>query len=174
VTHAYAARAEASMLEQHDRRAARAEVLGGVGRRAPDREGVRAGLLLLLVALVVASSAMACQGAALKYIRFPVSENGCSVVTIRFFMEGIAEDDPQTRAFERAQLGDPRGGITILSTHLARHPGDAWSHYDLGLLYEATDAWSEAELELKEARRDNPHEPRFREELAFIARHKGK
>jgi uncharacterized protein HemY len=152
------------MLEQHDPRAARAE-------------GARPGLPLLLaalVALVVASSAVACQGAALKYIRFPVSENGRSVIEKRFFMEGIAENDPQSLAFERAQLGDPRGGIAILGAHLARHPGDAWSHYDLGLLYEATDAWTEAELELKEAQRDNPHEPRFRDELAFIARHKGK
>jgi hypothetical protein len=152
------------MLEHHDPRAARAE---------GDRPGLPL-LLIALVALVVASSAMACQGAALKYVRFPVSENGRSVIEKRFFMEGIGENDPQSLAFERAQLGDPRGGIAILTTHLARHPGDAWSHYDLGLLYEATDAWSEAELELKEAHRDNPHEPRFRDELAFIARHKGK
>jgi tetratricopeptide (TPR) repeat protein len=128
---------------------------------------------LLVLGTLLLAAATGCQGAALTYLRFSVSEGGRSVDQRRPFVDGPTREHPRSVAFELAQRGDVDGAIGALTRHLARRPGEAWSHYDLGLLYESIDLWKEAERELEEARRDNPHEGRFREELAFIAAHKG-
>lgn len=114
----------------------------------------------------------------LNYINFPVEENGHPVEVKKFFMDGaLSEKDARPRAFAAAQQKDIAGATTIMQEEVARDPKDAWNHYDLAILYEATGAWDKADAEIKEAQRtappkDTSMQKRFSEESEFIARHK--
>jgi Tetratricopeptide repeat len=135
-----------------------------------------------LAAALLGLSVAACN-ASIKYIKFPVQENGRSVKVEKFFHDGFGGSDAN-RAFRAAQRNDFQGAVAIMRVLSQQSPRNFWYRYDLAILYEATGNWPEAEVEMSEGLRlikaaqvDNKidlkgFENMFADELSFIQRRK--
>jgi hypothetical protein len=141
---------------------------------------MRALPLAFSTCLCLAALGLAGCGASIKELGFSVDEGGRKVHVEKFFNDGLGGDNAAAHAFEAATRNDIAGAMQIMKDDIARDPKDAWDHYNLGILYEATAEWDKAEAEMKEAQRldsaatKGKPNTRFAEEIAFIDRHKAK
>jgi tetratricopeptide (TPR) repeat protein len=137
-----------------------------------------------VTALLLFVSMGACSGAAFKDVKFDVVENGHPVHVTKFYNDGFGAVGVDADAFKAVQEGDLAKAETLLREELKKSPDRDWSHYNLGILYEAGGDWDKAEIEMKEALRtvakgnihinENDARKRFNDELGFIAAHRPK
>jgi tetratricopeptide (TPR) repeat protein len=109
---------------------------------------------LASVAVAVAlslSALLGCDSLSLKYIRFPVKENGRTVEVQKFYNDGIGLVPEQGQAYEAAARGDFNGAERLLRRALERLPEDEWTWYDLAIIHEAQGEWDKAEDAIKNA-----------------------
>ncbi len=108
-----------------------------------------------------------------RRIRFTVhGPDGSSRQAEKFYNTGLNPSGPASRAYDAAQMGQSGRALQIMESEVFANPGHAWSHYDLGILYEVAGRWADAHREAREAcRLDRPRggrcNGRFRREIHF-------
>jgi tetratricopeptide (TPR) repeat protein len=123
----------------------------------------------------IASFGAAACGSSLKYIDFNVKEGNRDVIVRKYYDDGLRSANssaPSERAYQAVVHGDIKEGIRLAKEAVEANPTSQWTHYDLGILYEANHDWAPARAEMVEAKRLQPDNSSFQSEIAFIDAHK--
>lgn len=133
---------------------------------------------IIVIALLL-SSIYGC-GPSLKTVHFEFERDGTTIQADKEFNDALGQA-PSSKAWPAVEQKKYDRAIAILQEVTEAHPDDAWAHYNLAILYEASGRWDMAESAIRDAIRVDQRvaeaegrKPtrKLERELRYIERHR--